>query len=171
MAAAPTPLLRRPGRRDYPFSDDMEQHAERLLATEPFASMDRQRLPKLREILLHDTRLRTFKKGEIIVRQGDYGTSAFMVLSGSARVVLNPELPREVVGRSVQGRRPFWKLLAQLWASRRPQERFNASDLKLDERARASTQAGDEVRVFLHDVPRVLDEHQTAIMPPGEFSG
>ena len=28
--------------------------------------MDRQRLPKLREILLSDTRLRAFKKGEIV---------------------------------------------------------------------------------------------------------
>jgi Fe-S-cluster-containing dehydrogenase component/CRP-like cAMP-binding protein len=164
-------MIKRAGRRDYPFSDDMERHADRLLATEPFASMDRQRLPKLREILLHDTRLRAFKKGEIIVRQGDYGTSAFMVLAGSARVVLNPELPREVVGRSEQGRKPFWRLLAQLWSGRRPPESFNASALQLDARVRASTESGDEVRVFLQDVPRVLDEHQTAIMPPGEFFG
>jgi Fe-S-cluster-containing dehydrogenase component/CRP-like cAMP-binding protein len=171
MAVVATPLLKRPSRRDWPFSDDMERHADRLLATEPFASMDRQRLPKLREILLHDTRLRSFKKGEIIVRQGDYGTSAFMVLSGSARVVLNPELPREVVGRSAQGRKPIWRLLAQIWSGRRAPESFNASDLKLDERIRATTQTGAEVRVFLQDVPRVLDEHQTAIMPPGEFFG
>ena len=171
MALAPTPLLKRPGRRDWPFSADMELHADRLLTIEPFASMDQQRLPKLREILLHDTRLRTFKKGEIVVRQGDYGTSAFMILAGGARVVLNPELPRELVGRREQGRKPFWKLLAQVWSSRKPPESYNASDLKMDERVRASTESGDEVRVFLQDVPRVLDQHQTAVMAPGEFFG
>src|SRR5688500_5216955 len=170
MAAAPTPLLKRPGRRDYPFSDDMEQHAERLLATEPFASMDRQRLPKLREILLHDTRLRTFKKGAIIVRQGDYGTSAFMVLSGGARVVLD-ELPRELVGRRAQGRKPIWRILAQLWSSRRAPESFNASELKMDQRVRVNTETGAAVRVFLQDIPRVLNENKTAVMAPGEFFG
>ncbi|MGZ8900356.1 MAG: cyclic nucleotide-binding domain-containing protein [Limisphaerales bacterium] len=170
MAVTPASLIKRPGRRDWPFSDEMEQHADRLLEMEPFVSMDRQRLPKLREILLHDTRLRIFRKGEIVVRQGDYGTSAFMILSGGARVVLN-ELPRELVGRREQGRKPLWRLLAQLWSSRRAPESFNASELKMDARARASTESGGEVRVFLQDIPRVLDQHKTAVMEPGEFFG
>ena len=164
------PLIKRPGRRDWPFSGEMELHADRLLETEPFASMDRQRLPKLREILLHDTRLRTFKKGEIVVRQGDYGTSAFMILSGAARVVLN-ELPRELVGRREQGRKPLWRLLAQLWSSRKAPESFDEAELKMDARARASTESGAEVRVFLQDIPRVLDQNKTALMEPGEFFG
>lgn len=171
MAVTAVPVVKRAGRRDYPFSAEMELHAERLLATEPFASMDRQRLPKLREILLHDTRLRVFKKGEIVVRQGDYGTSAFMILSGGARVVLNPELPREWVGRRVQGKKPLWRLLAQVFSGRKPPESFKAEELKMDERVRANTETGDEVRVFLQDVPRVLNEHQTAVMAPGEFFG
>ncbi|HEX7862744.1 MAG TPA: cyclic nucleotide-binding domain-containing protein [Verrucomicrobiae bacterium] len=169
MAVAPT--IKRSGRRDWPFSDDMEQHADRLLAIEPFVSMDQQRLAKLREILLHDTRVRTFKKGEMIVRQGDYGTSAFMVLSGGARVVLNPELPRELLGRRAQEKKPFWRILAQLWSGRRPPESFNTRELQLDARVRANTETGENVRVYLQDVPRILDEHQTAVMAPGEFFG
>ena len=171
MAAAPAPLIKRPGRRDWPFSDDMDRYADRLLQTEPFASMDQQRLAKLREILLHDTRVRTFKKGEIVVRQGDYGTSAFMILSGGARVVLNPELPRQLVGRREQGRKPLWRLLGQVFSGRKPPESFKDSELKLDARVRESTETGDEVRVFLQDVPRVLDQHRTAVMAPGEFFG
>src|SRR5688572_17123420 len=171
MAVAPAPLIKRPGRRDWPFSDEMDRYADRLLATEPFASMDQQRLAKLREILLHDTRVRMFKKGEIVVRQGDYGTSAFMILSGGARVVLNPELPRELVGRREQGRKPLWRLLAQVFSGRKPPESFKDSELKLDARVRESTETGDEVRVFLQDVPRVLDQHRTAVMAPGEFFG
>src|SRR5688572_17433850 len=149
MAIVAAPVIKKAGRRDYPFSSEMELHAARLLATEPFASMDKQRLPKLREILLHDTRLRVFKKGEIVVRQGDYGTSAFMILSGGARVVLNPELPRELVGRREQGRKPIWRLLAQVFSGRKPPESFKAEELRLDEKVRASTETGDEVRVFL----------------------
>src|SRR6476661_7639990 len=117
-------IFRRAGRRDWPFSDETGQHLDRLLATRPFSEMDPQRRPKLQEILLLDTRVRTFKKGELIVRQGDYGTSAFMMLSGRARVVLNPELPERMIGRRETARKPFFRLLAQLWAGRRPPESF-----------------------------------------------
>ena len=84
-------IFKRAGRRDWPFSDDTSEHLERLLTIRPFSEMDPDRLAKLREILLLDTRVRRFNKGELIVRQGDSGTSAFMMLSGRARVVLSPE--------------------------------------------------------------------------------
>jgi CRP-like cAMP-binding protein len=75
-------IFKRAGRRDWPFSDETGKYLDRLLSIKPFSEMDPQRRPKLQEILLLDTRVRTFKKGELIVRQGDYGTSAFMMLSG-----------------------------------------------------------------------------------------
>ena len=149
----------------------MEPHLDRLLETPPFSGMDRQRLPKLREILLNDTRLRSFKKGEIIVRQGDYGTSAFLVLAGRARVVLSPDLPEALVGRHERKRKPFLKVLAQLWSGRRAPESFSRAELALDAEARAMAETGDEVRVFLQDVPRILDKHRTALLEPGEFFG
>ena len=171
MAAPQVPTIKRPGRRDWPFSRDMEPHLDRLLETAPFSGMDRQRLPKLREILLNDTRLRSFKKGEIVVRQGDYGTSAFLVLVGRARVVLSPDLPESMVGRHERKRKPFLKVLAQLWSGRRAPESFSRAELALDAQARATAETGDEVRVFLQDVPRILDKHRTALLEPGEFFG
>jgi hypothetical protein len=42
--------------------------------------MNAEKFPKrtpLREILRNDTRILKLRKGEIIMRQGDYGTSAF----------------------------------------------------------------------------------------------
>src|SRR5262245_25818167 len=119
MAAPESPAIKRPGRRDWPFSRDMEPHLDRLLETPPFSSMDRQRVAKLREILQNDTRLRAFKKGEIVVRQGDYGTSAFLMLAGRARVVLSPDLPASLVGRRERKRKPFLKVLAQIWSGRK----------------------------------------------------
>jgi Fe-S-cluster-containing dehydrogenase component/CRP-like cAMP-binding protein len=171
MAAPQAPTIKRTGRRDWPFSPEMEPHLDRLLEMPPFSGMDRQRLPKLREILLNDTRLRTFKKGEIVVRQGDYGTSAFLMLAGRARVVLSPDLPESMVGRHERKRKPFLKILAQLWSNRRAPESFSRAELALDARARALAETGDEVRVFLQDVPRILDKHRTAVMEPGEFFG
>ena len=96
MPAAPT-ILERPQRWDAAFDADMtEAELDRLLATAPFSEMDPEKFPKrtpLREILRNDTRILKFRKGEIIVRQGDYGTSAFLILQGAARVVLKPDLP------------------------------------------------------------------------------
>ena len=63
--------------------------------------MDPQKFPAaipLRGVIQNDTRLCRFKKGEIIVRQGDYGGSAFFILSGDTRVVLET-LDETVIGR------------------------------------------------------------------------
>ncbi len=164
-------IFQRAGRRDWPFSEDTGNYLERLLATRPFSEMDPLRRPKLEEILRLDTRVRSFKKGELIVRQGDYGTSAFMILSGRVRVVLSPALPERMIGRRETSRKPFFRILAQLWSGRRPPESFSAADLQLGANVAARTDGGEGVRVFLQDVPRVLDQHRTAVMEPGEFFG
>jgi Fe-S-cluster-containing dehydrogenase component/CRP-like cAMP-binding protein len=135
--------------------------------------MDPARFPKrtpLRDILRNDTRLRRFRRGEIIVRQGDYGTSAFLILSGDVRVVLQPALPAELLGRREPRKKNVFRLLAQLWNGRRLPESFRASQLKPDERLGARVEE-DEVRVFLQDVPRVLDRHRTDVMHAGDFFG
>src|SRR5215475_4451598 len=124
-------IFKRAGRRDWPFSNETASHLGRLLSIKPFSEMDPLRRPKLEEILLLDTRVRSFKKGELIVRQGDYGTSAFMILSGSARVVLEPDLPERMIGRRETSRKPFLKILAQLWSSRKAPESFSAANLKI----------------------------------------
>src|SRR5437868_4151312 len=139
-------IFKRAGRRDWPFGEDTGQHLQRLLSTQPFSEMDPQRRPKLEEILLLDTRVRTYKKGELIVRQGDYGTSAFMMLSGRARVVLSPELPERMIGRRETSRKPFFKILAQLWSYQKPPESFSAADLKLGANVSAASNDGDAVR-------------------------
>src|SRR5580693_9133837 len=93
--------IKRPQRWDVPFQSELpetlaapmsEQDVERMMQIPLFRKMDASRFPKntsLRDILLNDSRLRRFKTGDIIVRQGDYGNSAFIVLSGAARVILD----------------------------------------------------------------------------------
>src|SRR5436305_15219912 len=93
--------FQRPQRWDASFDPDMtDAQVERLLSLAPFKDMNAERFPKrvsLRDILTNDTRIRRYEAGEIIVRAGDYGTSAFMVLSGEARVVVTPGLPESVL--------------------------------------------------------------------------
>jgi Fe-S-cluster-containing dehydrogenase component/CRP-like cAMP-binding protein len=173
MAAAST-TLERPQRWDAAFDPEMtDANVERLLKTPPFSQMNPENFPKrasLRDILKHDTRVRTFKRGEIIVREGDYGTSAFLVMSGKARVVLGPELPPSVLGRRVSKRKGIFRVMAQLWSSTKEPESISPSQLKQDSRVSAR-RAGDAVKIFLQDVPRILDEHRTATLEHGDFFG
>ncbi|HTV61929.1 MAG TPA: cyclic nucleotide-binding domain-containing protein [Verrucomicrobiae bacterium] len=173
MPAAPT-ILERPQRWDAAFGPEMTNaEVERLLAMAPFRDMDADQFPKrtpLREILRHDARLLRFRKGEIIVRQGDYGTSAFLILNGAARVVLKPDLPPTLLGRRKPGKKGLWPTLAQLWNGVRPPESFSPEQLRQSAELGARLDEKD-VRVFLQDLPRVLERHRTVQMTAGDFFG
>jgi len=173
MPATPT-ILERPQRWDAAFDPAMSDATlDSLLAIAPFSEMDAERFPKhtpLREILRNDSRILRFRKGEIIVRQGDYGTSAFLILRGEARVVLRPDLAPSLLGRHAPGKKGFFRTLAQLWNGSRPPETFSR------ERLRRTSGLGTrrhekEVHVFLQDVPRVLNEHRTVQMGAGDLFG
>jgi Fe-S-cluster-containing dehydrogenase component/CRP-like cAMP-binding protein len=172
----PTPTtIERPQRWDVAFDPEMtEATVARLLATVPFSAMNPEKFPKrtpLPEILRNDSRIRRFRKGEIVTRQGDYGTSAFMILSGEVRVVLKPDLPSTLLGRKSRVKKGVIRTLAQLWSSLRPPESFKRAQLKQDSGVGARQAENEEVRVFLQDVPRVLNEHRTEAMTSGDFFG
>jgi Fe-S-cluster-containing dehydrogenase component/CRP-like cAMP-binding protein len=173
MPAAPT-IFERPQRWDAAFDADMtDAEVERLLATAPFSGMNAEKFPKrtpLREILRNDARVLKFRRGEIIMRQGDYGTSAFLILQGAARVVLKPDLSPSLLGRQATGKKGFFRTLAQLWNGSRPADFFSRKQLGQDA-GLGARQDADQVHVFLQDVPRVLDKHRTERMTAGEFFG
>ncbi len=164
------PTLDRPRRWDSPFSDDLtDSVATSLLERAPFKNMKAENFPRsapLPDVLKNDARIRTYKQGEIIVRQGDYGTSAFLILRGSARVVLAPDLPPSAVGRREPARRGIFRAIAQLWGNAREDEVARKKD-----RSRFLRQAEGETHIILQDVPRVLDKHRTAMINEGDFFG
>ena len=96
--------IQRPQRWDTPFGADMtEKDVDHILRLEPFASMDPKRFPasqSLAGIIRNDTRIISYNDGDLIVRKDDYGNSAFLILEGEARVVLNPDLPEAMLGRT-----------------------------------------------------------------------
>src|SRR6185503_8710008 len=165
----------RPQRWDAAFDPETtDADVSRLLSIPPFLGMRPENFParlSLRDILKHDTRVQRYRRGEIVVREGDHGTSAFLVISGSVRAVLGPELPPSLLGRREPTRKGFFRVIAQLWANPDEPESFKPWQLKQDARLGARRDQGDEVRIFLQDVPRILDEHKTAVLEPGEFFG
>lgn len=169
-----TPVQERLRRWDAALSDDTtDEVVDRLLTLAPFKDMNPANFPAsapLRSLLKNDTCLRRYKKGEVVVREGDYGTSAFMVVSGAAQAVLTPDLSPAAIGRHEPARRGILRSLAQLWTNSREDEVAR----KLSERgglraARPFSKKGG--KIVLQDLPRVLDGDRTARLETGEFFG
>ncbi len=164
----------RPQRWSVPFADEMsDEQVDALLARPPFSLIDASRFPPrlpLRGVLKNDTRLRLFQTGDIVVREGDYGNSAFIILSGSVQVALD-SLPARLLGRRTSEKKTWWSSFSQLWTNHRESEvRSLATDtLELALRARRSSDS--HPHVFLQDLPRVMPAYKTVQLEAGEVFG
>ncbi len=168
--------IARPKRWDVPFDDGMsEADVDRLLAIEPFRGIDAAAFPPslpLRGILRGDARIAQFEPGDLIVREGDYGHSAFLILAGTVRVVL-ARLDPQLLGRSEPPRRSWWDACAQLWRNAElPEVRhIQAAAGSPADGDLGLRDAPDGTRVFLQDVPRLLESTGTVQLAAGEFFG
>lgn len=166
--------IQRPQRWDVPFGENMtEGNVDRILSLEPFSSMKEENFPasaSLRDIVENDTRINKYQDGDIVFRAGDYGSSAFLVISGKVHVVLEPTLPERLLGRREIKTRGIWDSLSQLWTNPEIPEARDPSKFGLggDVRARG---AETDTRIFLQDVPGILNEHKTVIISEGETFG
>ncbi|MEO5722618.1 MAG: cyclic nucleotide-binding domain-containing protein, partial [Chthoniobacterales bacterium] len=174
-----TTRISRPQRWDVPFSEAMsEADVDRLGQVPLLADIDESRFPAsipFRGVLLNDTRLRKFERGDIIVREGDYGSSAFLILNGGVQVVLD-SLPARMLGRRPPQKKGFLRSLAQLWTQPAyPEVRHYSKGVAAtglaDGALQARGKADKDVRVFLQDVSSVLDENHTARLEEGEIFG
>ncbi len=168
-------VIRRPQRWDVPFGDGMtEDDVEQLLRMEPFRSIDAGAFPaalSLRGILASDTRIVKFQSGDLIVREGDYGHSAFLILAGSVRVVLE-RLNPQLLGRDEAPRRSWVQAIAQLWQNAKlPEVRARIDGESPANTAVGTRREGDSTRVFLQDVPRLLEHTGTVQLGGGEIFG
>ena len=174
LMSTAAPSLGRPRRWDAAFSDDMtDADVARLLVLSPFSEMNRESFPgsaPLADILKNDTRIRRFKKGEIIVREGDYGNSAFMVVAGAGQIVIAPALPPSAVGRRETKRRGIFRAIAQLWSNPAESEVLPKSARK-GIVATMGKGGKDEIHIILQDIPAVLNKHKTASLEAGAFFG
>jgi Fe-S-cluster-containing dehydrogenase component/CRP-like cAMP-binding protein len=147
-------------------SGDMAGQVDRLMAVWPFREMDERRFPEdipLRGILENDTRLRRCRAGDVIVRKGDYGSSAFLIVDGEVRVVTGG-LDPEVLGRQEAGRRSRWRSLRRLFGGpRTPEVR--------DTRAYAGERGSAGVTSALAVMPDVFEATQNHAQQAGSIFG
>src|SRR5258706_6059107 len=113
--------MARPGRWDAPFDPNMtDADVEELMRLPEFASVDASAFPRhlpLAAILKNDTRIVQYQTGDLVIRKGDYGNTAFLVLKGMLRVVVSPDLPPDVLGRLTSRKKSWSSALAQLWTN------------------------------------------------------
>lgn len=157
--------LERPRRWNSPFAENFDAaDIDRLLASAPFNAMNPESFPRatpLTEILRNDTAVRRYKAGGLIVRQGDYGTSAFLILKGKVRVILKPDLPLSAMGRRERSKKGFLSSLAQIWTNPRESEVIT--------RRRQREQSSKSF--VLQDVPLIMRKHETATLSVGQLFG
>ena len=165
----------RPQRWDNPFSDTMtDTIVDRLLTTDPFNRIDESGFRSslsLQDILKNDTRLIPCQPGDIIVRKGDWGSSAFFILDGNMRVELEPpesSLPASTLGRRDVSRKSFFEALSQLWSNHRTPEFRKIAKAAAGVGQRS---AGDRTQIYLEDVSAVLDKYRTVTINAGQFFG
>ncbi len=169
--------IERPARWDVPFSDQMtDADVERLLSVRPFSDLDPERFRgkvTLAGILKNDARLLHCSVGEIIIREGDWGNSAFFLLSGSVRIEVEPgrhSMPAEMLGRSTFRRKGFLDAVKQLWKRPKDSEVRDPTAWVVDGQTRTKG-SGEETRIYLQDVPGVLARYKTTRLQAVEFFG
>ena len=167
--------IQRPRRWDAPFSEDMDQaEVDRILALEPFRDMDRDRFPEslpLAGIIANDTRLVRYQDGDIIMREGDYGNSAFLVVNGQVRVLLPPGLPETMLGRAQTAKKGLMQALAQLWRNRPYAEVRGAYSAEQSGGTASRAEGAHQARIFLQDVPAILDNYRSATLAAADMFG
>ncbi|MBF0448954.1 MAG: cyclic nucleotide-binding domain-containing protein [Magnetococcales bacterium] len=152
-----------------PSNEMSSEDLERVLQRPLFSAMDPSTFPRSNPpqvILRKHARLRRFQSGDLIVRAGDYGHSAFLVISGTVHIVMQPGLPDTLLGRSTPKRKGFFNLLSTLWhRPRYPEIRKITKENPLRQPF-TTRRDGDEaeIRVCLSSVQEVLEKYETVTL-------
>lgn len=169
--------VQRPGRWDEPLDAAMSDADVAWLRTRsPFSAMDQSAFPKatpLDGILRYDCRLHRVEPGEVIVREGDYGNSAFLVITGSVQVMVDSLSPKQL-GRerkqSIGWGGALYKFLSR---SKHPETRSAAQvSVNLTEDGSQTIRTiDDRPAIYLQDFEGVFKSHETVSLGPGELFG
>jgi len=162
---AATSILSRPQRWDRPFGGEAmpDEDIDRVLGLELFRDIDPEQFPAgfaLREIIRNDSRIVRFRRGDIIVREGDYGNSLFVIMKGSVRVVVEHLPDRRLGYQATQSKGSLLGSLSQLWTNpSMPEVRDTAS-------YQASAEVNlrgerDKAQTFLKNVDGFIAAHRT----------
>ncbi|MCC9603027.1 cyclic nucleotide-binding domain-containing protein [Stieleria sp. JC731] len=177
MEKAQTIPVQRPSRWDKPLDASMSDADVAWLRTRaPFNGMDRSAFPKatpLDGILRYDCRLHRVEPGEVIVREGDYGNSAFLVITGSVRALLD-SLPESQLGREAT-RVIDWLEALRRYLGRSPFRESRSSEQvsinATNDRSKLIRDIDDRQAVFLQDTDAIFNRYENVSLGPGELFG
>jgi Fe-S-cluster-containing dehydrogenase component/CRP-like cAMP-binding protein len=150
--------MHRPHRWDRPFSPEMTRsEVARAVSQPPLNTLDSGRFPAqlaLADIVQNDARIVRCRSGDIVVRQGDYGSSSFVVMSGSVGIILEQGRADPSSQRPAPSRLSILSALTQLWRNARVAEardvsRYRDMSLRYD---------ADAVRPFVRDLDALISE-------------
>ncbi len=168
--------IQRPDRWDHPLDPQMpDECVDFLMQSMPFSQMDGRCFAQsatLAEILRNDTRLHNLSAGDVIFREGQYGASAYLVLSGQVRIFLT-----RLISIATEQEKKSWSGLQWLniWQKRPDRRKLARSQPKSTNTEQAVTFAqrgtGQQTRIFLQDVPSVINDHASALVKSGEMFG
>ncbi|MEM6777536.1 MAG: 4Fe-4S dicluster domain-containing protein [Planctomycetota bacterium] len=176
MSDSDTIAVRRPQRWDEPMDPNMtDADVQWLLQQRPFRDLDPAAFPRtmpLTGVLRHDCRLHRFEPGSVIVREGDYGNSAYLVLRGRVELLTHSP-PPEQLGRDVVTPLSWLGALGRFLRpsgvrEARPADRVSGMG---DWRSNA-TESDDHTPVlFLQDFEGLVRAGSSVALGPGELFG
>jgi Fe-S-cluster-containing dehydrogenase component/CRP-like cAMP-binding protein len=150
-----------------------EAGIDRVLALPLFRSVDPTRFPAskpLRELIRNHARIDKYERGQVIVRKGDYGHSAFVVLGGAVGVVFDFPLDLPTSAEST-AKRSWFSSLSQLWRNATvPEARDTSRYLKRDEWG-LRYREGQAQGLFLRNIEQFIGEHKIVELHNGDLFG
>ncbi len=167
--------IARPRRWDRPFGGGLDAATVRRLLDQPlFAEVDPAQFGRnqsLEDILHNDARLVRYAPGDVIVREGDYGSSLFVVLDGAVRVITDRSAEDEVGRRVRGGRRGFLRALRQLWSNPDQPEVRDVGAYASAASAVGLRGEAQQTRAFLRDPEDFCRRHDTVRLGAGDCFG
>jgi len=141
------------------------QEVDRILSLALFKDLDTAKFPvqsPLSAIIYKHTRLLNYLEGEVIIRAGDFGNSAFLIVAGNVGVILPTTVPQGIFGTAVKQPTNWFKEIAKLW--RNP----SYPEVRLLKKTISDTVVihtdDDRTRVFIQNFSSVVEQIQEVII-------
>lgn len=177
MESSPKIPVQRPNRWDEPLDASMTDADVSWLRTRPpFNQLDHSAFPKatpLNGILRHDCRLHRVEPGQVIVREGDYGNSAFLVITGAVRVLVDA-LTETQLGRTAKQPIGWGEALRRFLKRSSFPETRNPEHVSINLAADCGQSirgVDDRQAIFLQDIEGIFRKHETVTLGPGDLFG
>ncbi len=152
---------------------------DKLLSYPPFSKIDHTKFPNgkqsILDVLRLDSRLRHFSAGDVVVRQGEYSNSAFIVLRGNVHIILQQLI---IDGDSNESPRiGVWqRVVASMFGGAslgkakplRHQEHFRKS---VQQDAVAIRPHQERPQLYLKDIESLLSAANGTLLTPGSLFG